>query len=184
MSLIAGNLTVVQKLLDAHQVVWGVCAGAAAHLYGNRRPIQDIDILVGAGGLPTIVQLLQQQQKAVQFDGKRILWRGIKFFDDLHVRRGAAMFPFAFDDQMVELRRRMPLLGTQVQVLAPEDIVAHKTLLNRGTEQGKHDLVDAAGVVRRQSLNLEYLQQRLQKMRVENDVLNRLRELGVEVTRS
>ena len=53
----------------------------AAHLYGDRRPIQDVDIIVAPGKLPEVVKLLQQQQKAVQFDGQRILWRGIKLFD-------------------------------------------------------------------------------------------------------
>ena len=51
MSLIAGNLAVVQKLLDASGFQWGVFGGAAAHLYGNRRPINDIDILVPQGQL-------------------------------------------------------------------------------------------------------------------------------------
>ncbi|MEN9935382.1 MAG: hypothetical protein RLZZ387_1961, partial [Chloroflexota bacterium] len=97
MSLIAGNLGVVQRTLDGSSIVWGVCAGAAAHLYGNRRPIQDVDILVSAGNLPDVVRLLQQQNKVVQFDGQRILWRGIKLFDDLSVRRGGAVHPYAID---------------------------------------------------------------------------------------
>ncbi len=93
MSLIAGNLGVIQRLLDVQQVSWAVCAGAAAHLYGNRRPIQDIDILVAPGQLPLVVQLLQRQQKAVQFNGQRILWRGIKVFDNLSIKRGSATYP-------------------------------------------------------------------------------------------
>jgi len=57
MSLIAGNLGVVQRLLDGNQMKWGVCAGVAAHLYGDRRPIQDVDILVTTGKLPEVVKL-------------------------------------------------------------------------------------------------------------------------------
>ncbi|NTW00887.1 MAG: hypothetical protein HGA19_06185, partial [Oscillochloris sp.] len=87
MSLIAGNLAVVQRLLDSKQMAWGVFAGAAAHLYGNRRPIQDVDLVVLPGQLSTVVQLLQGSGKAVQFDGQRIIWRGIKIFDDMAVRR-------------------------------------------------------------------------------------------------
>src|SRR3954465_5404326 len=100
MSLIAGNLGVVQRLLDGQKMLWGVCAGAAAHLYGDRRPIQDIDLLVMPGQLPTVVKLLQQQQKAVQFDGQRILWRGIKAFDDLSIRRGGLVHPYVLDADM------------------------------------------------------------------------------------
>src|SRR5215207_7693438 len=102
MSLIAGNLGVVQRILDGGQMNWGVCAGVAAHLYGDRRPIQDVDVLVAPGKLADVVKLLQQQQKAVQFDGQRILWRGIKLFDDLSIRRGSVSHPYNFDAQMIE----------------------------------------------------------------------------------
>jgi hypothetical protein len=178
MSLIAGNLGVVQRLLDAQQCTWAVCAGAAAHLYGDRRPIQDIDILVPAGLLPTVVKLLQQQQKAVQFDGQRILWRGIKVFDDLAIRRGATNHPFSIDDAMKTRMRRIPLLGSQTSVLAPEDVLVHKVILNRGEDQGKHDLADARGIIRRQQFDLEYMQYRLQAMNA-TTYTSALAELGV-----
>src|SRR6185295_17088609 len=116
----------------------------------DRRPIQDVDLLLMPGQLPALVKLLQQQQKAVQFDGQRILWRGIKVFDDLTVRRGSSIYPYVLDEAMIARLRRMSLLGAPVMVLAPEDVLLHKLLLGRGAEQGKHDLADAAGIVRRQ----------------------------------
>ena len=179
MSLIAGNLGVVGRLLDASPIVWAVCAGCAAHLYGNRRPIQDVDILVSAGKLPEVVKLLQQQHKAVQFDGQRILWRGIKIFDDLSIRRAGAINPFALDSAMTERMRRISLLGTLVAVLAPEDVLAHKLLLGRGAEQGKHDLADAAGIIRRQQLDLDYLRQRLAAMHAPEATTVALADMGV-----
>jgi len=179
MSLIAGNLGVVQRLLDGQQMTWAVCAGAAAHLYGDRRPIQDVDLLVSLGQLPIVVRLLQQQQKTVQFDGQRILWRGIKIFDDLSVRRGGATHPYLLDDSMAARRRRMPLLGAPVAVLAPEDVLLHKILLGRGPEQGKHDLVDAAGIARRQQLDHDYLRQRMGRMQINGAASAALAQLGI-----
>lgn len=181
MSLIAGNLAVVQKLLDRYEMTWGVCAGVAAHLYGDRRPIQDIDILVTAGQLSKVVSLLQQEQKAVQFDGQRILWRGIKIFDDLSVRRGTTIYPFLLDEMMIKRLRRMPLLGSTVAVLPPEDVIVHKVLLGRGAEQGKHDLPDAAGIVRRQKLDLDYMRQRMQLMNTNGTTIAALNKLGIEL---
>jgi hypothetical protein len=181
MSLIAGNLGVIQRLLDADGAVWGVCAGAAAHLYGNRRPIQDVDVLVAQNHLSDVVRLLQSQNKVVQFDGQRILWRGIKFFDDLSVRRGSTTYPFIFDDAMKANLRRLPLLGSVVPVLSPEDTVLHKLLLNRNAEQGKHDLVDASGIVRRQQLNADYMRQRSQAMRLNGVIDPLLSELGIHL---
>ena len=58
-------------------------------------------MVVMPGKLPDVVKLLQQQQKAVQFDGQRILWRGIKVFDDLTVRRGASVHPSVLDQAMI-----------------------------------------------------------------------------------
>jgi hypothetical protein len=181
MSLIAGNLGVVQRLLDEQSLTWGVCAGAAAHLYGDRRPLQDIDILVAPGHLPAVVQLLQQQQKAVQFDGKRILWRGIKVFDDLSIKQGNAIHPYVLDAAMVARLRRLPLLGAQVAVLAPEDVLLHKVVLGRGAEQGKHDLADAAGIIRRQKLDLEYLRHRMQAMNTNGLTAATLAQLGLRL---
>ena len=181
MSLIAGNLAVVQRLLDGSQMQWAVCAGVAAYLYGDRRPIQDVDILVGSGKLPDVVRLLQQQQKAVQFDGQRILWRGIKVFHDLSIRRSGTVHPFQLDAAMAQRLRRMSLLGASVSVLAPEDVLAHKLLLNRGADQGKHDFADAAGVARRQPLDLDYLRERLQLMNANGATKAALAQLGVEI---
>jgi hypothetical protein len=181
MSLIAGNLAVVQRLLDGKQMSWCVFAGAAAHLYGTRRPIQDVDLVVLPGQLPTLVQLLQGSGKAVQFDGHRIIWRGIKVFDDMTVRRDGVSFPLAFDARMQTRLRKLPLLGAPVTVMPPEDVVAHKLLMDRGTALGKCDLVDVEGIIRRQSLDTTYLRERIGLMRAENLLLGRLRELGVEV---
>ncbi|MBC8078457.1 MAG: nucleotidyltransferase family protein [Chloroflexales bacterium] len=180
MSLIAGNLGVVQRLLDGQKLPWAVCAGAAAHLYGNRRPLQDIDLLVSTGKLGAVVGMLQQAQKAVQFDGQRILWRGIKVFDDLTVRRAGASHPYTLDATMLAHLRRMPLLGSNVAVLAPEDVLLHKLLLARGADEGKHDLDDVAGIVRRQQLDAAYLIERMQLMNAAG-LREQLGGLGVQL---
>jgi hypothetical protein len=177
MSLIAGNLGVIQRTLDNHKLAWAVCAGAAAHLYGNRRPLNDVDLLVAPGTLPEIVQRLQQQQKVVQYDGRRILWRGIKVFDDLSVRRGATLHPFFFDEPMQARLRRISLLGAMVAVQTPEDVLLHKLLLNRGAAEGKHDNEDAAGIARRQQLDHDYL--RLRMARMQYDATDALAALGI-----
>jgi hypothetical protein len=181
MSLIAGNLGVVQRLLDARQMSWGVFAGAAAHLYGTRRPIQDVDLVVLPGQLSTVVKLLQGSGKSVQFDGQRIIWRGIKIFDDMTIRRDGVTFPLTLDASMQARLRKLPLLGAPVSVVAPEDVVAHKLLLDRGSAHGKSDKADVEGVIRRQSLDVDYLRERVVAMRAEAQLLSRLRELGVEV---
>ncbi len=181
MSLIAGNLAVVQRLIDDKQMAWCVFAGAAAYLYGTRRPIQDVDLIVLPGQLSTVVKLLQGSGKSVQFDGQRIIWRGIKIFDDMVVRRDGITFPLTLDAPMQAHVRKMSLLGAPVTVMSPEDVVAHKLLMDRDSSHGKYDLADVEGIIRRQSLDIAYLRERIGLMRAERQLMDRLRELGVAI---
>ena len=181
MSLIAGNLAVVQKLLDGAHLNWGVFGGSAAHFYGPRRPINDIDILVPQGSLAQVAALLQQGQKAVQFDGGRILWRGIKLFDDLSIRQGGKTYPFVLDARMAEHSLRRPLLGSRVLMLAPEDVLVHKLLVYRGAEEGKYDIVDAEGIIKRQKLDLDYIRERIATTNAVELLEQRLAAHGVDL---
>jgi hypothetical protein len=125
--------------------------------------------------------LLNQQQKVVQFDGQRILWRGIKIFDDLTIRRGREIYPFTLDADMRSRVRRLPLLGSLVPVLSPEDVALHKALLARGPEEGKHDISDAAAIAQRQKFDHAYIQRRLALMRVNGAATAVLARIGIEV---
>jgi hypothetical protein len=178
MSLIAGNLGIMQRLLDQHEVVWGIFGGAAAHLYGNRRPIKNIDILVMSGSLRDVVQMMQQAKRVGQFDGRRIMWSGINLCDDLTVKRDGSNYPLKMDQPMIDHVRNMPLLGSPVKLLAPEDVLIHKLLLNRGSEQGKFDFEDAQGIALRQKLDTAYLKQRLQLCNALSLLQPKLEELG------
>jgi hypothetical protein len=85
------------------------------------------------------------------------------------------------DEPMIARLRRMSLLGAPVTVLSPEDVLIHKVLMSRGADQGKHDLLDAAGIVRRQQLDLDYLRQRMQAMNTNGTTAAALAQLGVQL---
>lgn len=185
MSLIAGNLAVVQKTIETAAIPWGVYAGAAAHLYGDRRPINNVDIVVAHGSLQRIAQLLQASgNRAVQYDGNRLLWRGIYLYDDISLRYPGKVHPFTLDEQMIGRLRRMPLLGARVMVLSPEDVLIHKLIAASSPQPGKYDREDAEGIARRQKFDLNYLRERMRRANADGAVLIRLRELGIEVTES
>ncbi len=179
MSLIAGNLGIIQRLLDEHQMTWGVYAGAAAHFYGNRRPIKNIDILVAPGTLKDVMQLMQQAKRVGQFDGRRIMWSGINLCDDISARHAGITYPLKMDEPMIAHKRRQPLLGSRVEMLAPEDVLIHKLMYMRGNEQGKFDQEDAQGIIQRQQLDQEYLKQRIRLCNAERLVKPQLEELGL-----
>lgn len=173
MSLIAGNLGAVQRLLDRADLAWGVCAGAAAYVYGSRRPIENVDILLPPGRLGYFRDLLRERRRTAQYDGRILLWRGIKLFDDLTVVDGGQRYPFLMDRLMEEKLRRRPLLGSRVLVLAPEDVLVHKALLHlAGKEAERNHLRDFQAVVRAQGekLDWDYLGKRLLLSRAKEQV--------------
>jgi hypothetical protein len=179
MSLIAGNLGIIQRLLDAQEIIWGVFGGAAAHVYGNRRPIKNIDILVAPGQLSKVNQAMKEAKRVVQFDGRRIMWSGINMCDDLTVRREGASYPFKLDPSMSEHARRLPLLGSRVLLLSPEDIFVHKILLGRTGEPGMKDQNDAQSVAQRQTFDRDYLTERIQRCNASVLVKPTLEEMGL-----
>lgn len=162
MSLLAGNLGIIRKLLEDHATVWGICGGAASHLYGNRRPIRNIDILIPPATIKPVMDLMHAAKRVGQFDGRRILWGGVSIFDNLSFRDEEGEHPFFLDQLMVKHLRPMHLLGSRVMVLAPEDIIAHKMLFRRGAEHRANDYEDVVAIARRHTLDLAYLKQRLQ----------------------
>ncbi len=139
MSLIAGNLGAVQRLLDGAGLDWGVCAGAAAYAYGSRRPIANVDILLASGKLWEVRHLLEEAGRMAQCDGRILLWRGVKLFDDLTLTFDGRRYPFFLDAPMIQHLRRLPLLGARVQVLSPEDVLVHKALLRACSEQEREE---------------------------------------------
>jgi len=155
-SLIAGNLGAVQRLLDEAKMSWGVCAGSAAHLYGVRRPIQNVDILLPPGCLRQMREILEKNRLTAQYDGRILLWRGIKLFDDLSVTVAGFRYPFLMDTPMQEHLRRLPLLGVRALIVAPEDVLVHKALLIvSNNTPGKHHRADFAAIARVQGEKLD-----------------------------
>lgn len=184
MSLIAGNLGAVQRLLDEGGLQWGVCAGAAAHLYGVRRPIENVDILLPVGCLRQVRDMLEKNRLTAQYDGRILLWRGIKIFDDLTVIIAGSRHAFLMDPPMQDHLRRMPLLGSRVLVLAPEDVLAHKALLVLGdTTPGKHHRADLEAISRMQGERLDkvYLTQRLESCQALGEARPLLAAAGISL---
>ena len=185
MSLIAGNLGAVQRLLDDAGLRWGICAGSAAHLYGVRRPIQNVDILLPQGCLRQVRGVLEKNKLTAQYDGRILLWRGIKLFDDLTVTIAGTRYPFLMDAPMQEHLRRLSLLGVRALILSPEDVLVHKGLLIMGDNTpGKHHRDDFAAIVRMQGphLDKDYLSSRLDLCQARLQLLHLFTEASIPLS--
>ena len=141
------SLQAAKDRLERASIPWVVFAGAAAHCYGNTREITDIDVLVK----------LEDLEKA-----KAILTSiGSEAFD-------VVAFPdFFLDEEMVKRTKQRKLLGVTVPVIPVEDNIILKARLERGKDQGKHDVEDIQVMIKNEPIDLEYLKKRIQRWKAE-----------------
>lgn len=164
------ELTHLRELLSAAGVPWGLCAGAAVYLYARNRPPTDLDVMVRPRDLPAVAASLGRRSKTESTswgESSKIEAGRVEICGLLVPKFEGTSYPYEMDDEMVVRLREVDFGGVTVPVLAPEDVIAFKAVLQRGPDRGKHDLEDIdalAGVV---ELDLDYLRARLGRMGAE-----------------
>jgi hypothetical protein len=156
---------VKDKLVEAN-VRWAVFAGAAARCYGSKRKVTDIDILVSARDL--------EKAKAVLRDVE-----GFDVVADMEIKTDKGICRFFMDDEMIERIQQKQLFDMTVPVIPVEDNIIFKAILQRGEDQGKHDVEDIQYMTRKEKIDLEYLEMRIRKYGVEKRVKPLLKSLGI-----
>jgi len=139
------KLSAVRDKLDKARIPWAIFAGAAAYCYGSKRKITDIDILVKC-------EDLEKAKTAL----KSIDARG---FDVV------ASPSFFLDDEMIKRTKWKKLFRVMVPVTPVEDNIIFKAILQRGADQGKHDVEDIESMIKNECIDLEYLKQRMHRWR-------------------
>lgn len=162
---LAQMLRQVAARLDASGIFWSVFSGAAATCYGVQRPITDIDIALHSEDTARILALFPDgQPKPTKHSGEYALDFGQVeiWWGTLYLRGGGRLYAVPFDEQMRQRVTRQTILGIDVPVSAPEDIIVLKAILQRGPEQDKHDLEDIQAIAHTlgNRLDLAYLKER------------------------
>jgi len=160
------KLSAVKDRLEKANVPWVVFAGAAAHGYGSNRHVTDIDILVRAA-----------DQKKVKAVLKDLDIEGFDVVADFEVKTDQGICSFFMDDEMIERTRWMRLLGVLVPVIPVEDNIVFKAILQRGENQGKHDIDDIEHMIKHEKVDLEYLKKRIRRYQAEKRVTPLLKSL-------
>ncbi len=173
--------TRIRDLLDGAGIPWAVAAGAAVYLYAGNRPPTDLDILVRPEDLDRVGQLLGSSPKlgkAPWGEVSKVNVDPVEIVGTLVVKMGGGSYRYWLDDEMLHHRRFTLFEGVEVPVLAPEDVIALKAVLQRGAEQGKHDLEDIAALAKKVGVDIAYLRHRLQRMGAEERARPILRQYG------
>lgn len=161
------DLQGVKALLDGAGIPWAVAAGAAVFLYAGNRPPTDIDILVRPEDLERAGSLLGtpvKRERAAWGEIHKLPLGEMEIAGELAIQVGGQGYRYWMDEGMVARRRTAVLEGVEVATLAPEDLIALKAVLQRGAEQGKHDLEDIAALAAAVEVDCAYLLLRLRRM--------------------
>ncbi len=175
----------VAARLDASGIPWCVFAGAAATCYGVQRAITDVDIFLHSEETARILALFPDgQPRPAKHPGEYSLEFGPVelWWGTLYLKGGERLYPVPFDEPMRARVTRQAVLGITVPVSAAEDIIAFKAILQRGPEQGKHDLEDIQAIAQTlgSRLDLDYLKERARVCQALERVQGCLQQLGVQ----
>jgi nitrogen regulatory protein PII len=144
------RLSEIKSRLERAGLDWAIFAGAAVACYGSSREITDIDILVRCEDLEKARAALRQ----VDIEG----------FDvgcGAEITTDEGEYPFFLDDEMVQRISWRELFGVNVPVMSVEDNIVLKAILQRGKEQGKHDVEDTKSMVNHENVGVKYLEKRM-----------------------
>jgi hypothetical protein len=157
-------------LMDAAGIPWAVAAGAAVYLYAGNRPPTDLDLLLPLDQMEVAGRLLGVSPKtemAAWGEVSKLVLGDTELVGSLTVEAEGHSYVYRMDEEMIRRLRSLQFEGVSVPVLAPEDVIALKAILQRGPEQGKHDLEDIAALAADAPIDRDYLLSRLRRMGAE-----------------
>jgi len=146
------KLLAIKNKFQQAGVGWVIFAGAAASCYGSKREITDIDILVRCDDLAKARTAL-----------KDIDLGGVDIGCGAEIRTAQGVCLFFLDDKMIERASWRQLFGVVVPVMSVEDNIILKAILQRGEDKGKHDIEDIKSMIAHEKIDLQYLEERMDK---------------------
>ncbi len=149
---VRSKLSAIKERLEEAGIPWAIFAGAAVHCYGSKRQITDIDIFVRCEDLDKAKASLEDADMA-----------GFDVGCGAEIPTPQGTCHFFLDQEMTERRQWKQLYGVTVPVMSPEDNIVLKAILQRGIEEGKHDIQDIEDIMKNQKVDQQYLQRRIRK---------------------
>jgi predicted nucleotidyltransferase len=73
--------------------------------------------------------------------------------------------------------KRKQFFGVAVPVISVEDNIIFKAILQRGEEEGKHDIDHIKDMIKHEKIDLEYLRKRVKQCKAEKRVMPLLKTL-------
>jgi predicted nucleotidyltransferase len=157
-------LAYVFPKLAAANIRYGLYAGAHVAVLTNNRIPTDIDLLVHDDDLQKLQTLFPFAKTTDLGDGV-FLYIGkddvVEFMGAAGMVKDNTVYPFRLTDEAVARIATITVDGLEVNVVDPVDSILLKSILQRGADQGKHDLEDIKAVLQNVDIDTDYLYKRL-----------------------
>jgi hypothetical protein len=164
------EITRIGALLGDADIPWAVAAGAAVFLYTGNRPPTDLDLLIPPERMVEAGVLLSaspKREKTAWGEVSKLVAGETELVGSLTVDAEGHRCDYRMDEEMARRVRLLQLQGVPVPVLSPEDVIALKAVLQRGPDQGKHDMEDISALAADVPIDRDYLVSRLRRMGAE-----------------
>jgi hypothetical protein len=177
------QLRSVLPLLESAGIRYGLYSSAHVVAFSGHRVPSDIDIIISVTDLPKLMELFPQSRTEWSPNGIRVFvgeQDEIEFIASIQVYASGQYFPYVLNDSAYSHVKHCKLdEDLTISLLDPADTVLLKAMLQRGAEQGKHDVEDIEALIMNVELDLKYLHTRIQECRASDRVTSFLSDLGV-----
>ncbi len=159
------GLPEVQSALMAFAQPWALFGGGAVAAYHPARAIHDVDLITLDAVLPEVAAALGVNLRPDDHDQLIVRYANVDLYGSLtiHTPQGACFFEM--DEAMGQRIQVIQVVALQqaVPVLAREDNIVLKAILQRDVQDGKQDLNDIHLLQQAGPLDLDYLQWRIER---------------------
>jgi predicted nucleotidyltransferase len=160
-------LTYLLPKLSHANIRYGLYAGAHVAVLTNNRVPTDVDLLVHDEDLLKLSELFPFAKTKDLGDGV-FLYIGeediVEFMGSADVVKDGRTYPFRLTDEAAAKLVKYDVNGLEVKMVDPVDSILLKSLLQRGADQGKHDIEDIEAVLKTVEIDTPYLRKRLEEV--------------------
>lgn len=165
----------VVTTLNEHQINWMIGGSGCLYLLGNKRVPDDVDIYLADNQHDQVDALFGIQSFTFISDQERVRNSNpnnnhrIQLTSHLTLTVGGQSYSFDFGEESYRRQHQhLSYKGQVVHLLAAEDVLVIKALLQRGLAVGKNDVADINAFQEiYKALNIMYLHKRIKSLRAE-----------------
>ena len=174
------------ETLNRNNVRYGLYAGAQVAVLTSNRESTDVDFLVADKDFDKLREIFPNSKvkggKGNISDGIFLYLGGeenIEFMAYANLVVNGKRYPNRLTELVWRNIKRFHLGNISFLMLDPVDAVVMKAILQRGRDQGKHDLEDIEAIVKVIDLDRDYLKYKLLDVKADERVINVLRKFNL-----